>query len=453
MSYPKVFWILLIIVILIIIGCLVSTILYFSISRQETAPVQTPDPALVATFVAQTIEADLTEQAVENTVPAISTPQPNVTETSTATQTPVIVVPTGTAVPATVTTAPPTNTPVSTVCDRAQFVRDLSVQDDTPFAPGSSFVKTWRLKNVGYCTWTTNYRVVFQSGDAMDADTSIPLPKSVEPNQTIDISVAMRAPNKQGTYRGDWMLSNSSGNRFGIGSNGNQTFWVQVRVINLANPNLAYDFAANYCRAEWSSAVGHLPCPGTTSSGEGFVILLDDPQLENRNENELALWTHPNSNGDGWISGMYPEFTIQPNQHFKAWVGCLADSKGCKVVFRLEFYNLNNGVVRNLGSWEEAYDGQITQIDLDLSPHAGKRVRFILRVEVNGGDPARANAFWFVPGIVQISTPTPTQVPPTPTETPTQTPTPTEQPTETLAPTEAPTETPTLSEMPTPTET
>jgi hypothetical protein len=315
------------------------------------------------------------------------------------------------------------------------------VQDNTLTAPGTTFVKTWRLKNIGHCTWTTNYMLVFQSGNAMDAKQSILLPRSVEPNQTIDLSVTLKAPQKEGTYRGDWMLSNPSGTRFGIGSNGDQTFWVQIRVMNLVNANLDYDFAANYCRAEWSSGVGRLTCPGTSSGSEGFVILLDTPKLENRQEDELALWSHPNNASQGWISGIYPEFTIQSNQRFKAWVGCLGESKGCNVVFRLDFKNLLNGNIRNLGSWHEIYDGEVTKIDLDLSQHAGKRVRFILTVEVNGGDSTRANAFWFVPGIVRASLPTATQIPPTSTAVPTATPTSTQMPTETPIPTEAPTET------------
>jgi hypothetical protein len=71
-------------------------------------------------------------------------------------------------------------------------------------------------------------------------------------------------------------------------------------------------------------------------------------------------------------------------------------------------------------------DEKITEIDLDLSEHAGKSVQFYLTVEITGGDPARANAFWFVPVIIQGSVP---QITPTPTETPTTTPTPTETPT------------------------
>jgi len=413
--------------------------------------VATQDPGLVGTYVEQTIVAQVTQTAAESLPTTTITQFPTETAILTALASPTLAVPTATSVPTHTNT--PTFTPIPTVCNQAQFVRDLTVQDNSPFTPGSSFVKTWRLKNIGHCTWTTDYMLVFESGDAMKAKTPIRLPKSVEPNQTVDLSVVLTAPLKPGTYRGDWLLSDPQGDTFGVGASGNQTFWVQIRVMNLGNPDLAYDFAANYCHAQWSSGSGGLPCPGVINSDEGFVILLDNPRLEIRQEDELALGSHPNNSQQGWISGMYPEFIIQPDQHFTAWVGCLADSKGCNVNFLLEFYNLKNGLTRTLGTWQEAFDGQMTKIDLDLSQHAGKRVRFILRVEVHGGEPSQANAVWFVPGIANRAAPTATQSPPTATEIPTSTPTLTETPTSTLAPTEEPTSTPTPSETPTETPT
>ena len=52
------------------------------------------------------------------------------------------------------------------VTDRAQFVADVTVPDGTRYDPGATFTKTWRLKNIGTCTWTTSYTLVFDSGDA-----------------------------------------------------------------------------------------------------------------------------------------------------------------------------------------------------------------------------------------------------------------------------------------------
>jgi hypothetical protein len=267
----------------------------------------------------------------------------------------------------------------------------------------------------------------------------------------------MRAPSASGSYRSDWELSDDKGIRFGIGPKGDKTFWVLIQVKEFSNPRLVYDFAANYCFAEWNSGDSQLPCQGTSSAAEGFVILLDNPRLEDRRENELTLWTHPNNASQGWISGIYPEFTIKPNHHFVAHVGCLAESKGCNVTFRLDFKNLNTGGVRNLGYWREIYDGEITRINLDLSEHVGKRIRFILTVEVGGGSPERANAFWFVPGIIErkLQTATSTMtatLPPTYTITPTVTSTPSPTSMASASPTPEPSSTPTHTPTPTPTE-
>ena len=61
--------------------------------------------------------------------------------------------------------APPTNTP--SPCNNAVFVSE-TVPDGTEYDVGESFTKTWRLKNVGTCTWNTNYKLKFKSGDPMN---------------------------------------------------------------------------------------------------------------------------------------------------------------------------------------------------------------------------------------------------------------------------------------------
>jgi len=391
----------------------------------QVAPTATQDPAQFATQAVQTILAEFTQQAAQSGAQATWTPtletagegdQP----AATATQAPL-----PTDLPPTATLVPPTPiipslTPVPVVCNRAQFVGDITVQDQAPFAPEAAFTKIWRVKNTGSCTWTKDYRLVLVSGSALGAKQAVALPNKVEPNETTDLVVPMQSPAKLGSYRGDWLLSAPDGTRFGVGPNGASSVYVAIRVMKLGNPALAYDFAAKVCKAQWQSGTGLLPCPGTSSGTQGFSILLDEPRLENRQENELTLWTQPNQAARGWISGTYPAYEILPGQHFIAWVGCLDESKGCNVVFRLDFLNTKNNAVKNLGTWSEVYDGKITKIDLDLSSQAGKTVKFILTVEVAGGDPAKANAFWFVPGIIQGSLPTTTAVP-TPTATATAT--------------------------------
>ena len=291
----------------------------------------------------------------------------------------------------------PMPTPVVDLCDKAKFVADLTVPDYTPYSPGSTFEKTWRLQNNGTCTWTTDYDLVFVSGIAMTDKLSYALPREVEPGETIDLTLKMIAPGSSGNYKSNWMLKNPSGKLFGLGRSADQSFWALIKVV-VPNNKYVYDFAANYCRASWSSDAGKLNCPGRTSSPQGFVILFDSPTLENRNENEPALWVRPNHNEQGWISGKYPPITIKDGYHFKAWVGCLAESKGCDVTFTLN-YITEDGDKNRLGQWHEIFDGKVTKIDLDLSYLSQKTVAFTLSVETNNKNFDMANAFWFVPRI------------------------------------------------------
>src|SRR6266511_6187810 len=57
----------------------------------------------------------------------------------------------------------------ATDCDHAQFVSDLTSPDGSSFAPGAVFTKSWRLLNIGTCTWNTSYNIVWVGGDSIGA--------------------------------------------------------------------------------------------------------------------------------------------------------------------------------------------------------------------------------------------------------------------------------------------
>jgi hypothetical protein len=145
-----------------------------------------------------------------------------------------------TPAPATVTSAP-TATNVS-YCDWAAFVKDVTIPDGQKFSAGDTFTKVWRLKNRGTCTWTSDYMLVFVSGDQMGGTTAVRLPGIVAPGQTVDVSVTLTAPAKRGHYVGNWMLHNPSGVLFGIGDNANNAFYVDINVENLPHGEVAGSF-------------------------------------------------------------------------------------------------------------------------------------------------------------------------------------------------------------------
>jgi len=308
---------------------------------------------------------------------------------------------------------------MAALCDQAQFIADITIPDGTTLAPGTAFTKTWRLKNIGTCTWTTSYALVFVSGDALGAPAVVNLPSSVAPGATVDLSVNMTAPTSAGHYIGYWKLRNAAGVLFGIGAAASQSFWVEINVS--ATASVVYDFVASYCSATWTNDAGAaLPCPGTAGSADGYVLRKDAPQLENGVTSSMpGLITFPRNITDGYIQGVFPAVTVQSGDRFQAVVGCEYGATSCYVTFRLD-YQIGGGAVQTLWSFTERYDGLYYQANVDLSPLAGQNVNFILRVGAYGA-PTGDSALWVAPRVVRgVGAP----VTPLPTSTPGPTPTP-----------------------------
>jgi len=88
----------------------------------------------VQTAAAETVSAQQTQNA-------LLTPSATATGTPTATST-------TSPTPAVTNTPATTSSGGATGCDRTQFVSDVTVPDGEDHAPDTTFVKTWRLRNV-----------------------------------------------------------------------------------------------------------------------------------------------------------------------------------------------------------------------------------------------------------------------------------------------------------------
>jgi lysozyme family protein len=122
----------------------------------------------------------------------------------------------------------------TTVCDLAGFIDDVTVPDGSKVDPGQNFTKTWRLKNIGSCTWTADYRLVFSSGDQMGAPAAVQFTNgTVLPGAEVDVSVNLTAPNTPDTYKGYFKLRNANSVIFALA--GNNPFWVEVKVKSPAS--------------------------------------------------------------------------------------------------------------------------------------------------------------------------------------------------------------------------
>lgn len=415
-----------------LIGVAMVLVIFISACNIPTEQVSDPDELVEKAL--QTLQWQQTQQSIETMVSQLTqvsqaTDEAEALPTQTPiiqvvtatpnppTQTPYVQVVTATPMPATSTPNIPTATPIP--CNQASFVKDVSIPDWTELTPGTSFTKTWRIKNTGSCTWTTAYDLVFTNGNAMNAPAYVPLAGSVAPGQTIDISVNMKAPEASGDYSGFWMLRNQNDALFGVSADGLTSLWVKIKVSKVYA--MAYNFAEKACDAAWSTPNGSLACPGNESSvSTGYVVKKTDAKREDGvTENELSLVTRPNAANDGVIFGIYPAFKVQDGDQFRSIVNCEYNSAGCNVTFKLK-YQVGGGDFVELASWHEVYEGKFNDVVVNLSTLAGKDVKFLLYVK-NNNTATNNKALWVLPSIWRLSSvvaPTVTPVSPTPTALP-----------------------------------
>jgi len=172
-----------------------------------TASIQsTPDVNAIHTAAAETVIAEFTQTA--QAVPPTSAE--TATEATTHTSEPTTQ-PTETAIP---TNDPFVSTPTEITCDDSIWVADVTYPDGTEVTPGQDFVKTWKIRNTGSCTWGTGYSVIFAYGEKMSG-VSEPLTSTVAPNEEVEISVRFKAPNNTGQFSSVWRMANAGNSPFG----------------------------------------------------------------------------------------------------------------------------------------------------------------------------------------------------------------------------------------------
>jgi hypothetical protein len=202
------------------LAALVAVILFLS----ACSGAATPDAAAIATSAVQTVEARYTQEAVQIVVD--ETPAPTLANTPTLT-------PKASPLPAATSTRQPVDSN-GRPCYAAVFLADVTIPDGMIVAPGSAFTKTWRIKNIGNCVWDQTYSLVLDSGDAMGTVVSVPLTTAVHPDQSVDLTVDLTAPDTNGEYTGYWRIATPFGGTFGVGIN-DQSLIVKINVTDKPN--------------------------------------------------------------------------------------------------------------------------------------------------------------------------------------------------------------------------
>ncbi len=99
-------------------------------------------------------------------------------------------------------------------CPDAQFVADVTIPDNSPFDKNKEFTKTWRVRNSGTCDWPAGTLAAFASGEKMSAPDTVQV-GGVKAGETVDVSVKMTAPDKDGNFQATWRLMDDQGKLFG----------------------------------------------------------------------------------------------------------------------------------------------------------------------------------------------------------------------------------------------
>jgi len=249
-------------------------------------------------------DADLLATAVAGTVQAMSLPA-QASETPQAPAAPTSA-PALTAAPTnTVSAALPTSAATTQACNRAEFVTE-TIPDNTVLNLGESFTKTWTFKNTGSCTWNTNYKLVFASGDAMSGPASVNLTQSTAPGAALVVSVPLKAPAAAGTYTGYWSLQAEDGTIFFSGNSvsikaSSAAFQVSAVTTDLVDrePGSCSPYELNYTVSVTATAAGKVTFYTTNSIGDtsGTKTLT----FSKAGTMEEELYWEINDSGSYWV--------------------------------------------------------------------------------------------------------------------------------------------------------
>jgi len=194
------------------VGCL----LVLGLFSCQAAPA-TPNGAEVETQSALTVEALINQVA-----------------------TPVLPVPTLPALPGTPAPSPSPSSPPGTQgtptpegpCNSASLIGDVNYFRGTVLPINYPFRKIWDVRNVGTCTWTPAYRLVFAGGKHMNGPNYVNFPQTVAPGGHLWLAVSLMTPDEAGSWTGAWNLEAPDGTKFGVAT----AIGVVPLIVNIVVP-------------------------------------------------------------------------------------------------------------------------------------------------------------------------------------------------------------------------
>ncbi|MBN2006401.1 MAG: hypothetical protein JXA21_23820 [Anaerolineae bacterium] len=161
-------------------------------------------------------------------------------------------------------TKPGTGAP-SAACLNAGYLADVTIPDYSTVEANKGFTKTWRVRNNGSCDWPADTQITFKSGEQLGAQANVAV-GALKAGETKEISVDMKAPAADGSYKGVWRLA-SGDTTFGT------NLTVVIRVGAGSTPATSTPAApGSSCKLN-ASYVADVTIPDYTGvePGQGFI--------------------------------------------------------------------------------------------------------------------------------------------------------------------------------------
>ena len=117
---------------------------------------------------------------------------------------------------------------IESACKNSEFGGDLSIPDGTVMKPGEAFTKTWKVRNIGICTWNEGFYFAAWIGPASMSVNTYYFHNAnnyTDPGEAIDIGINMTAPETPGDYVAHWTMFDNYGKQFG------SDFTVVIKVV------------------------------------------------------------------------------------------------------------------------------------------------------------------------------------------------------------------------------
>jgi hypothetical protein len=124
-----------------------------------------------------------------------------------------------------------TNPPLR--CNMVTVVQTTFEPDAPILQPNTPLRVKWRLRNLGSCDWSTEYRLVFDHGDRMSESDSWPLASEPIPaGETFSLMMELTVPAAEGARETFFKIRAADGTVFGTGPLADTAFGFKITVLS-----------------------------------------------------------------------------------------------------------------------------------------------------------------------------------------------------------------------------